>query len=353
MNTKDLTKENKLLKAELKKVRKAVIMLKQEADEKEEAYVDIINCMKEIFNLLPGNVYWKNRDHTYNMCNAGEAKTLGLKSHKDIEGKKDAEVLDKKYVQRVRIVDEEVMRCDEKRVLEELGHDAKGISAIYLSAKHPLHGTKGEVIGLVGVSIDITERKKYEALLHEEKEQAEQAQKITADFIAQMKREITGQKSDKQSTEQSAREIRDYFENVLSLMPGNIYWKDRNCVYLGCNTNLANIFRLKSHKNVVGKTDYDIFNKHRVADLATAADKRAMEGNKEIVLEEIGPDINGNIATYLTRKIPLHDLKGKVIGLLGVSLDITERKKAEAKALQLAKEKGAAEERMKAVESFS
>lgn len=352
MHTKDLTKENKLLKAELKKVRQAVIILKQEANDKEDAYVEIIHCMQGIFDKLPGHIYWKNRKHLYTMCNAGWAKTVGLKSHKEVEGKLDSELMDKKYSQRVEIVDEEVMRNDERRVLEELGQDVKGNPATYFSVKAPLHGEKGEVIGLVGVSIDITERKKYEALLHEEKEQAEQAQKITADFIAKMKYEITGQKDDKQNTEQSAQEIRDYLENIISLIPGNIYWKDRLGRYLFWNKHALGIMGLKSCKEIVGKTAYDLFDKD-LAELTTVADEHVMESDQMVTTEEKGLDIDGNSAMYLTRKIPLHDLKGKVIGLLGVSLDITERKKAAIEALQLAKEKGAAEERMKTVELFS
>lgn len=282
------------------------------------------NSLREILSLIPENIYWFDKNGLCLGCSDKLKKAL----KGDIVGKYLSEILPKNHLEAVLKNNQKVIESDQPLVIEEIGCDTEN-EAVYLSHKIPLHNKKGEVTGILGVSIDITERKKYEKSLQKEKEKLERAQEVTADFIAKMKYEITGQRDGEQKTEQNVREIRDYLEHILSLIPGNIYWKDRAGKYLFSNANALKIIGFNSYKDIVGKTNYDIFDKH-LADLTTVVDEKVMGNNKECSLEETGLDTDGNPAIYLTRKIPLHDLKGNVIGLLGVSIDITDRKKAEA-----------------------
>ncbi len=115
---------------------------------------------------------------------------------------------------------------------------------------------------------------------------------------------------------------------IIALVPANVYWLNRDGIFLGCNNNMLRILGLKSIDEYRGKTYEDLYEQNHIRTIKET-DKKVMEMNTAISLEEIAVPNR----VYLTHKIPLHDAKGQVVGLLGVSIDITERKNVE-KALQ-------------------
>ena len=79
------------------------------------------------------------------------------------------------------------------------------------------------------------------------------------------------------------------------------------------------------------------------ADAIVKADTLVMDTGKTLTVEEPLVLPNGGTAIFLSKKIPLRNKKGDVIGLLGVSFDITDRKQAEERE-QIALTKAKAEE---------
>ncbi|NES20717.1 MAG: PAS domain S-box protein [Symploca sp. SIO3E6] len=135
-------------------------------------------------------------------------------------------------------------------------------------------------------------------------------------------------------------EKEQYLRLILDNIPQQVFWKDRNLVFLGCNKNWAQAAEFESPEAVVGKTDYDLLPSKEIAQQYRDKDLRVMETNqaehfiapKEKLSEDgkkIWLDIN---------KIPIHDPQGNVVGLLGVLEDITLRKEAE-EALLMEQEK--------------
>ncbi|MBS0350557.1 MAG: PAS domain-containing protein [Proteobacteria bacterium] len=49
-----------------------------------------------------------------------------------------------------------------------------------------------------------------------------------------------------------------YLENIISCLPGSIYWKDRQGVYLGCNEVVVRMAGVNSSADIIGKTDFDL-----------------------------------------------------------------------------------------------
>lgn len=268
-----------------------------------------IATLKNIIALMPGNVYWKDKRGQYLGCNNNMAKIGGLKSRYEIIGMRAIDLVGAQMAEAVEQIDNEIMNSNEERFLEENGKDVNGNPAIYLTKKIPLHDIAGNVIGLLGVSLDITERKKIE------KELIELRETIKEEEIFSLK-------------------------EIISLMPGNVYWKDKEGILLGCNDNLANIFGLNSRFDIVGKNDEQLISPE-LAKLVIEVDVNVMKSNKEVIVEEIGFDIKKHPAIYLTRKAPLHNKSGEVVGIVGISFDITERKQMEEE-LRAAKEKAEA-----------
>lgn len=119
----------------------------------------------------------------------------------------------------------------------------------------------------------------------------------------------------------------DYLTRIVELLPGNVYWKDMSGYYQGCNRNLANILKLNSPRDIVGKTAFDLTTVENAFTIEKI-DQSVLEKDTEFVLEESGYDEKGEEAWYLTRKVPLRDDHGNVMGIAGISLDVTEHKRS-------------------------
>ncbi|MDR0678199.1 MAG: PAS domain-containing sensor histidine kinase [Holosporaceae bacterium] len=124
-----------------------------------------------------------------------------------------------------------------------------------------------------------------------------------------------------------------YIDNILKHIPGCIFWKDKNGVYLGCNQMEAEMVGLSSPEHIIGKTDYALSWKC-IADLLRETDKRIMRtGIPEEIIET--PTLaDGRQIMMLTKKSPLYDNKNNIIGIIGVSLDMTDRVRAEKLEIQ-------------------
>lgn len=129
----------------------------------------------------------------------------------------------------------------------------------------------------------------------------------------------------------------NYLESMIALMPGHVYWLDKNNVYLGCNNMQAENAGLSSRKEIIGKTNYDMPWRDQADDL-NAMNTQVMNTGILHIAEEYAVMNNGNLGIYLSQKVPLRDDNGKIIGMLGVSFDITDRKQAEVE-LKEAKQK--------------
>lgn len=133
-------------------------------------------------------------------------------------------------------------------------------------------------------------------------------------------------------------------KDVVALMPGNIFWKNRSGVYLGCNNNLANFLGFSSPDEIIGKRNCDFMTEEQAQALDEIDEEIYRSGGKYI--EEQGLDQNSNPTYFLTHKIPLKNTAGKIIGMFGISLDISEMKRIE-KDLKIAKEEAEAASKAK------
>jgi PAS domain S-box-containing protein len=127
-----------------------------------------------------------------------------------------------------------------------------------------------------------------------------------------------------------------YFQQAIKILPGSIYFKNLDGVYLGCNDFQARMAGFNDPRDVIGKSDYDLPWKD-YADTIRSTDQRIMKSKTPEELIEYGALPDGSDVIMLTNKSPLYDHSGKVIGIVGTSIDITQRRKAEEreqKALQ-------------------
>lgn len=123
-------------------------------------------------------------------------------------------------------------------------------------------------------------------------------------------------------------------QNVLDLLINNlpqyIWWKDLNSVFLGCNEKTANFFGLKSAKEIIGKTDFDIYDTKSDAEYVRNIDKEIMTtGIPQFNFEKcLTMPVLGK-RWLSTSKIPWYNDNNEIIGTIGWFTDITARKEIE------------------------
>ncbi|MGO4377230.1 EAL domain-containing protein [Pseudoduganella sp. RAF19] len=121
---------------------------------------------------------------------------------------------------------------------------------------------------------------------------------------------------------------------VIDHIPHQIFWKDLELRYQGCNDVFARAAGLRSREEVAGKSDFDFPWSHN-AERIRAEDRQIISsGEPSLNREDHLPFADGSLHWFLINKLPLHDVAGNTIGVLGTIEDITERKQVE-RALQL------------------
>ncbi len=117
-------------------------------------------------------------------------------------------------------------------------------------------------------------------------------------------------------------------QTLIETIPEFIWLKDTDGNYLVCNPMMEHLFGAKVF-DIVGKTDYDFLD-NKTAEMYRENDKKAASGGVSTVIEEwVTFAGDGGRALLEIVNTPMKDSAGKLIGVLGVARDITERKVAE------------------------
>ncbi len=178
----------------------------------------------------------------------------------------------------------------EKRYRHKKGHIVYGIVHCYLrldEAESPL--------AVISQVLDITQNKKIETELQQQEQ---------------------------------------YLRLILDSIPQQVFWKDTNLVFKGCNKNWAKYANLEPAENVIGKTDYDLFPNREIAEFYRSQDLRVMQSKQpemNVIAPKQKPAEDGGTIWLDISRIPMLDPQENVIGILGVLEDITERKAIDEK----------------------
>ncbi|MBY0523871.1 MAG: PAS domain S-box protein [Gemmataceae bacterium] len=159
-----------------------------------------------------------------------------------------------------------------------------------------LRDADGKEIGYEGTMIDITERKHAEAAL--------------------------------------ARE-RSLLRSLIDSIPDLIFYKDRDGKYLGCNIAFER-YAGRSKRDLIGKTDFELVSRemaefYRERDRQVLASARAQRDEEWIEFRD------GRHVLVETLQTPFVGANGQILGLIGMSRDITERKRLEEQLRQAQK----------------
>jgi PAS domain S-box-containing protein len=129
---------------------------------------------------------------------------------------------------------------------------------------------------------------------------------------------------------QELRQQRSFLRLLIDQTPNQIFWKDRDLRYLGCNQMFATVAGVGIPEKVVGMTDYDFQRSQADTEAYRTHDRKIIESGEPILgLEEHYFTADGQEGYVLTNKVPIRDADNEIIGVLGTCTDITDRTRAE------------------------
>ncbi|HEY2931032.1 MAG TPA: PAS domain S-box protein [Acidobacteriota bacterium] len=237
---------------------------------------------------LPQRVFFKDKQSVFVSANEAFARDLGKKPE-EVIGKTDFDLFRTDVAERYRSDDLRIMSTRRPETIEE-SSVFQGQSRYLEIVKAPVISDDGEVLGVLGLYTDITERKGQEAELAEQ---------------------------------------RYLMDTLMENAPDKIYFKDSESRFLRVSKALANAFGLKHPSEALGKTDYDFF----AVEYAHAVFRNEQEiiktGRPMIGVTEREIWANGQVTWAMTTRMAMRDQDGRIIGTFGLSRDITASKRAE------------------------
>ncbi|MEJ7646609.1 MAG: GAF domain-containing protein [Chryseolinea sp.] len=135
--------------------------------------------MQTIIDNIPRAVFWKDRDLKFLGCNKLFAQGAGIKSPNDLIGKRDHDMPWKEHADAYGEDDKAVMSSRKARLnLEERNVNSEGVESWVMTSKVPVLNKHDEVVAVLGMFEDITERKRKEAHMEATHRELEELRKL-------------------------------------------------------------------------------------------------------------------------------------------------------------------------------
>ena len=134
--------------------------------------------------------------------------------------------------------------------------------------------------------------------------------------IRKLKTQLAQKKKQLTETQRSMNAAIDSLDDML-------FYKDLNSIYLGCNKAVTDFFNL-NYEDIVGKSDHDLF-PPKIAARHKNDDKMIIDQGIDIGYESWMTNAKGHKLLIEVHKSPMKDKKGKTIGIIGISRDISKR----------------------------
>jgi PAS domain S-box-containing protein len=262
--------------------------------EAEAAFVRERNLLRTVIDHLPAAIYVKDLAYRKTLVNRTDCETMGLAGEAEGLGKTDEEVYPPELAEAFQKDDREVLEHGTSILEKEepiLERDGK--TRTLLTSKLPLRDPDGRIIGLVGIGMDISERKRAETALRE--------------------------------SEEKYRRLVEFFPDIIFI--------HRNGRIIFVNQTAVRALRASSADALIGKSvmsfvhpEYQTTVRDRIARMAEAKTQLPILEEKFLRADGTPLDVEVTAIPFVLNGEP---------AAIGVARDITERKKAEEEIRRL------------------
>jgi PAS domain S-box-containing protein len=245
--------------------------------------------LNKIINSVADPIFVKDGEHRWTLLNDAFCRFMGYERG-ELLGKTDHDFFPREEADVFWEKDDQVYRTGQENINEEKFTDSGGRTHTIITKKTLYVDSAGNKV-LVGIIRDITDRKRAE----EERQRQE-----------------------------------ELLQNIISTAPFYVFWKNTESVYLGCNQNFADMAGLDRPAAILGKTDEKLGWLDKEIRFAEQCDRDVVKtGQPLLYVEEPRHSPDGTEYTFLTSKVPLRNPEGRITGILGIHVDISERKNME------------------------
>ncbi len=264
-------------------------------------------------NSTTGYIFIKNLDGIYESVSIENAHLMGVNSVDEVIGKNDYELYPKEIAESFIREDEEIKKYRQSRLYETVHEHTKKGRIVLETVKSPIFDKDGNIIGIQGISKDVT-------------------------LIKELTQEVFEQ----------SMQLNAIFDNI----PPAVWFTDKDGKCIMVNKTFEIFYDVKQ-ENLIGKDLKQILLEKKVISKTTAknltVDNLDIMNNNKKIFKDIFMRINGHNKVTEIYKSPMYDAVGNFQGILGLSFDITRRVQAERK---LTRAKKNAEKANKAKSSF-
>jgi diguanylate cyclase (GGDEF)-like protein/PAS domain S-box-containing protein len=250
--------------------------------------VDNTDFFYSLLDNLGAYVFCKDKDYRYTYANQLVGELFEIPAN-DIIGKTDCDIFGEETGKNLRLKHDspiiergEITKHEECNYIPHLDE-----YRYYLSVKKPLFDDQGQISGLFGISIDITEQKNLQ------KKNFDNEQELST---------------------------------ILDNAGAYIFIKDRECRFTYINKRTQELFQLESDQ-IIGRSNEELLGDVQGEEFSRT-DRQVFTGGKRLTCIETFqlPDC---VFYYWTVKIPLINEDGQIDRFIGISTDITEQKELE------------------------
>lgn len=248
----------------------------------------------ELLNNTPDRIYFKDRNSRFIRVNMGMAIAFGYKDPEELRGKSDFDIHPQERAQDAFNDEQKILQTGDPLVgKDETERHADGTIHWVNTLKMPLKNPRGQIIGTMGISRDITSEKQAELALEREKK---------------------------------------LLSTILNVLPDNLFVNDAQGRYLMSNPAHIKEMGIADEARIVGKTVFDFFPQEIAQKLSEQDDKVRSDSKGIYNFEEFRPKNPIHEDRWLlTSKVPFKDPVTNETLLVGISRDITEQKQNQVK----------------------
>lgn len=241
-----------------------------------------------LMNSLPDNIYFKDRDSRFLLANLGMAEKFRLPEPEALLGLTDHDLFGAEHAFEARQDEIDLLNGREeiiRKVEKENWPDGRVTWA--QTTKLPIRTADGVIIGTFGVSRDITVEREMDLKLQRE---------------------------------------RKLIRTLINLLPARVYVKDLELRYTFNNAEHLRYLGLHSQADAQGRRLRDFIDNAWARRVESADRQIIKEGLSVNNLEEYDEALN---KWMLVNKVPLREEEDRIVGLVGMSIDVTNQKRLE------------------------